>query len=153
MIRLIEVTEGNWLAFAALKVKDEQQGFLAPAIGILARGYVYRNCNARVFGITDDTQAVGMALVRDFTDEPVGYDLQQFMIDAGFQNRGYGTQALKLVLQYLKKEARYGHVEVCVNREDTPAIHVYEKVGFVDSEYVDEELPECRNLIYYLEEK
>lgn len=40
-------------------------------------------------------------------------------------------------------------MEVCVNRQDTAAIHVYEKVGFVDSGYVDEALPDCLNLIYY----
>lgn len=148
MIHLDEVTEENWLELASLKVSEEQKNFLAPAIGILARGYVYRNCNAHVFAISDENQMVGMALVRDFVDEPVGYDLQQFMIDSRFQNMGYGTEALKKILYVLKKEARYDHVEVCVNKKDCQAIHVYEKVGFVDSGFVDEDLPECINLIY-----
>ena len=40
MLRLTDVTEDNWLDVASLSVKDYQKGFLASAIGILARGYV-----------------------------------------------------------------------------------------------------------------
>lgn len=148
MIHLVEVTEENWLQIASLSVAEEQKSFLAPAIGILARGYVYRECNARVFGIANEEQIVGVVLVRDFLDEPVGYDLQQFMIDARFQGMGYGTVALQQILSRLREEARYNTVEVCVKKAAVAALRVYEKVGFVDSGYVDEELPDCVNLVY-----
>lgn len=150
MIKLIEIDENNWLNAARISVKEEQKNFLDNSIGILARGYVYRNCNAKVIGITEDEKVIGLALVRDFTEEPVGYDLQQFMIDKNYQNKGYGTQALKLILERLKEEGRYNRVEVCVNKADKQALKVYEKVGFVDSGYVDENLPECLNLVYNL---
>lgn len=150
MIHLVDVNEENWFEIINLRVNEEQQKYLDRPIGIIARGYIYRNCNARVFGITDDSTIVGVALVRDFTEEPLNYDLQQFMIDARFQNKGYGTEALRQILEFLKQEARFSGVEVCVNREDTAAIHVYEKVGFVDSGYIDEDLPNCLNLIYHL---
>lgn len=151
MIRLVEVNEDNWIDIARLSVAEEQKGYLDRPIGIIARGYVYRECNAHVFGIECEKQIVGVALVRDFTDEPLGYDLQQFMIDQRFQNKGYGTEALRLILDFLKKDGRFERVEVCVNKADAAALRVYEKVGFVDSGYVDEELPDCLNLIYYLE--
>lgn len=150
MIHLIDVNEENGFEIINLRVNEEQQKYLDRPIGIIARGYIYRNCNARVFGIADDSQIIGVALVRDFTEEPLNYDLQQFMIDGQFQNKGYGTEALRQILKFLKQEGHYKGVEVCVNREDTAAIHVYEKVGFVDSGYIDEELPNCLNLIYYL---
>ena len=150
MIHLIDVNEENWLDIINLRVNEEQQKFLDRPTGIIARGYIYRNCNARVFGIADDAQMIGVALVRDFTEEPLNYELQQFMIDGRFQNKGYGTEALRQSLKFLEQEGRYPGVEVCVNREDTAAIHVYEKVGFADSGYVDEDLPECLNLIYHL---
>lgn len=148
MIYLVEVTEENWLQIASLSVAEEQKTFLAPAIGILARGYVYRNCNARVFGIANEEQIVGVALVRDFLDEPVGYDLQQFMIDKRFQGKGYGTEALKQILELLRQEGKYNTVEVCVKKAAIEALRVYEKVGFRDSGYVDEELSDCVNLVY-----
>ena len=104
MLKLISVTEDNWLEVASLTVKDHQKGFVAPAIGILARGYVYRGCNAKVYAFEQDGVIVGTALVREFTDEPLGYDLQQFMIDRQYQNKGYGTEALRLVLDELRRE-------------------------------------------------
>ena len=147
MIHLSEVTEDNWLDVADLSVKDSQRAFLAPAIGILARGYVYRHCHARVIVIERDSTVVGVALVREFTDEPLGYDLQQFMIDRRYQGRGYGSTALGLILDELRREARHNHVEVCVKQEDAVAIHLYEKHGFVDSGYIDEAAPDSVNLI------
>ena len=81
MIRLVNVTEDNWLEIASLTVKEHQEGFVAPPVGILARGYVYRGCNARVYAFENEGTIIGTALVREFTDEPLGYDLQQFLID------------------------------------------------------------------------
>lgn len=189
MIRLTSITEDNWIDVASLTVTDEQKRFLAPPIGILARGYVYRDCNAKVFaialndmpgdagvsggaGISGDagiyegagisggvtisgdadisggaSKIIGVCLVREFTDEPLGYDLQQFMIDKEYQGKGYGTRALKLILEELKKEHHYDHVEVCVGKEDAPALRIYEKCGFVDSGFVDEDIPDSVNLI------
>ena len=147
MIKLTEITEENWMAVASLTVKEKQKGYLAPAIGIIARGYVYRNCNAKVMVIEQDNTVIGVALVREFTDEPLGYDLQQFMIDGRYQGKGYGSAALALILDALRAEGHYDHVEVCVKKEDAEAIHLYEKHGFVDSGYVDEEAPDSRNLI------
>ena len=149
MVKLIEVTEENWLDIARLSVTDEQQAFLDRPIGIIARGYVYRNCNARVIGIKNDAQIVGVALVRDLSEEPACYDLQQFMIDRRFQNKGYGCDALMLIIESLKREGRYNCVEVCVNKADASALRAYEKVGFVDTGYIDDDAPDCLNLMYY----
>ena len=71
------------------------------------------------------------------------------MIDRRFQNRGYGTKALNLILELLAAERKYECVEVCVNKEDAPALHVYEKAGFVDTGYIDDDVPDCLNLMYY----
>ena len=147
MIRLTEVTEDNWLEVASLSVKEHQKEYLAPPIGILARGYVYRGCSARIFVIENDGVIVGVALVREFIDEPLGYDLQQFMIDRRYQGKGYGSTALGLILEDLRKEGRYDHVEVCVKKTDAEAIRLYEKHGFADSGYVDEDAPDSLNLI------
>ena len=151
MIRLSEVTEKNWPEIASLSVKEYQKDYVAPAVGILARGYAYRACNGRVFVIENDGVIVGTALVREFTEEPSGYDLQQFMIDRRYQRRGYGLSALQLILDELRKENHYNHVELCVRKADTEAIRLYEKCGFRDSGYVDESVPDSLNMICYLD--
>ena len=147
MIRLTEVTEDNWLEAAGLSVKDSQKNYVASVTGILARGYVYRDCNARIYVIEKDGTIVGVSLVREFTDEPLGYDLQQFMIDQRYQGKGYGSEALGLILNELRKEGHYDHVEVCVKKDDSAAIRLYEKSGFVDSGYIDEDAPDSLNMI------
>ena len=88
MLRLVEVNEGNRQDIRKLSVDDSQKGFLDSALGILARGYVYRSCRARVVSIADDDMIVGVALVRDLDEEPACYDLQQFMIDHRHQGKG-----------------------------------------------------------------
>ena len=132
MLRLIDVTEDNWMDVASLSVKDNQKDFLAPAIGIIARGYVYRNCNARVLVIEADELIVGVALVREFTDEPVGYDLQQFMIDQRYQGKGYGKEALQLALDYIRTfpvgEAKYCWLSY--EPENETARNLYRSFGF-----------------------
>ncbi len=150
MMRLIGITEENWMDVASLSVKEEQKDYVAPAIGILARGYVYRDCNGKIYAFENDGMIVGTALVREFTDEPMGYDLQQFMVDKQYQRKGYGSRALQLILDELRKENHYDHVELCVKKADTEAIRLYEKHGFVDSGYIDENLPDSLNMICYL---
>ena len=151
-MRLISVTEDNWMDVASLQVKEEQKGYVAPAIGILARGYVYRDCNAKIYAFENDGVIVGTALVREFADEPLGYDLQQFMVDEHYQKKGYGSQALQLILNELRAENHYDHVELCVKKADAEAIRLYEKHGFADSGYIDEDLPDSLNMICYLSE-
>ena len=153
MIRLINITEDNWMEVASLSVKEEQKGYVAPAIGILARGYVYRDCNAKVYAFDHDGIIVGMALVREFTDEPLGYDLQQFMIDEKYQQKGYGSRALQLILDELRAENHYDYVELCVKKADAEAIRLYEKHGFTDSGYMDENLPDSLNMICFLSDQ
>ena len=149
MLKLIEVNEENWLEIRRLSVSEAQKVFLDSPVGILARGYAYRHDRARVIGIEDDDTVIGVALVRDLDDEPACYDLQQFMIDARFQGKGCGTAALRMILSELEKERKYDCVEVCVKKNDTAALRVYEKVGFVDTGYTDEEAPDCLNLMYH----
>ncbi len=107
MIKLVNVTEHNWLDIFSLSVHENQKKFLATPTGIVARGYIYRSCNARVYGISNDEHIIGVALVKDMDEEPSCYDLQQFMIDRHFQNKGYGTEALCLILSVLSKERKY----------------------------------------------
>ncbi len=52
------------------------------------------------------------------------------LIDRKYQNKGYGTQAIKMVLQEMK--GRFGCKEVFLSTDPANAVgkHVYEKVGF-----------------------
>ena len=148
MIHLEDITEANWLEAVRLEVGEAQRGFVAPAVGILARGYVYRSNRARVYAIMAEDVMVGLALVRDLDEPPACYDLQQFMIDRRHQGRGCGGEALRQLLAMLRAEGRYDAVEVCVHRENLAARRLYERAGFADTGYADPGAPECLNLVY-----
>ncbi len=147
MLKLTDVTEDNWIEAASLTVKDSQKGYAAPVIGILARGYVYRGCGAKVFLGENDGIIVGAALVREFTEEPLGYDLQQFVIGREWQGKGFGSEMLEQILRKLRVEKHYDHVEVCVKKANTAAIGLFTKHGFTDSGYIDPDVPDSVNMI------
>ena len=146
MIKLTEVNEQNWLEVRRLSVGEAQAGFLDTAVGILARGYVYRDARARVAAIADDDTMIGVALVKDLDEAPACYDLQQLLIDRRYQGKGYGTLALRLLLSDLAVERKYDCVEVCVKKSNAAALRVFEKAGFFDTGYTDGDAPDWVNL-------
>lgn len=148
MVKLVPITAENFLEAERLRVAEAQQGFLDRAVGILARGYAYRACNAKVFGVAVEERLVGLAMVRDLDEEPVCYELQQFMVDERYQCQGYGSAALGLLLAKLAQEGKYKNVEVCVNKNAVAALRVYEKLGFHDTGYIDPDVPNSLNLRY-----
>ncbi len=151
MIWLKPITEDNWKEASRLSVGKEQQAFLDTPTGILARGYVYRNNNARVLSIVNETAIVGLALIRNLDEEPACYDLQQFMIDQRYQKQGYGAQALKQIVSLLQSEGAYDCIEVCVHQNNAPALRLFQAAGFADTGYIDDAAPDCLNLMYYFQ--
>ena len=147
MIYLTEIDQHNWPMALALQLEPEQLHYVADPAGVLARGYAYRACRAQIWGVERDGAIVGLAMVREFDEEPLGYELQQFLVDRRHQGQGVGTAALALVLDRLRAEGRWPTVEVCVKKADAPALRVYEKAGFTDSGYVDPDVPDAANLI------
>ena len=147
MIRLTDIDETNFFAARALSLEEGQRRFLDSPLGILARGYVYRDQRARVLAVEDGETVVGLLLVKDMDEAPACYDLQQFMIDGRFQGRGYGRAALWLLLDELRAEGKYADVEVCVDKSNAAALALFIGAGFRDTGYVDPDLPDCLNLM------
>lgn len=147
-IYLIDIVESNWTRLINLKITEEQKDYVASPMGILARAYVYRNYNARVFGIKSEEDIIGMLMVRDIDEEPKCYELQQFFIDIRHQNQGYGYKSLKLIMDYLYVERRYENIEVCVKKKNIEAINLYKKIGFKDTGYIDPSIEDALNLVF-----
>lgn len=152
MLTLQPINEDNFLQAAALKAKPEQKTFVAPAPYILARAYAYRGQNAVCWGIYAAKTMVGLALVHDLTEEPACYHLCEFLIDGSQQGKGYGQQALELLLAACRREGKFPRVEVCVKKANAAAIHVYGKAGFRDTGYVDPDAPDSLCMACMLEE-
>ncbi len=67
--------------------------------------------------------------------EPKGnagtYNIGIMIGETDYHNKGYGTQAIKLLVDYAFKELNAHRVELSLSAENTHAFRCYEKCGFV----------------------
>ena len=113
---------------------------------------IIRNTPDRViaFDIFDDEELIGFVLVDRFEERK--YFLWEYAIDIKHQNQHKGTKALIAFVNYLI--TRYDATEITTTYiyGNDHAKHVYEKVGFVETDVVDE--PDCHevNMAYYVQD-
>lgn len=153
MVTLQQINETNFLEVCALQVKDEQKNFVASPVGILARAYAYRTSRARAYAVCEDDEIVGAVLWCDLEEAPACYHLMELLIDQRHQQKGYARAALRIVLAKLQKERRFPMVELCVKKENTAAIRLYESQGFQNTGYVDPDTPDSLCMAYPLRER
>ena len=69
------------------------------------------------------------AFDEDYEDPNDRYWLWRFMIDERYQRKGYGTAALKVILDYFRD---YGanNIRLSTKPANTTALNMYRKAGF-----------------------
>jgi diamine N-acetyltransferase len=125
----------NWREMVALKLREEQEIFVAPPVKSLAMCYVRAwgdEYDYLPFVIRDDNSVVGyVTLVCD----PLSADdywIDDIMIDASHQGKGYGRGALNLVLRLIAgKYPRCEKIRLTCFRGNFNAAALYLSVGFV----------------------
>ena len=78
-------------------------------------------------------------VIYDYDEET--YNIWHMMIDEKYQDNGYGTEAMKLCIDYIKSKP-FGMSDTIVltcNIDNLSAIHIYEKFGFKDTGERDED--------------
>ena len=148
MINLKVINEDNFLDAFQLKLADGQEKYVSNPIRSLAQAYVYRK-QCQPFGIYDGDEMVGYVMVIYDYDIPE-YDIWHMMIDASRQGRGYGSEALRLVLEYIKTKpfGDSNRVTLTCNKDNQVALKVYHKAGFVETGEGDEEEIELSLTLY-----
>lgn len=137
MLHFTCIDETNWRC--NLQVSDAQKPYVAAPAVLLARAYAYRNLNSRAFFIDDDETHLGMGLYYD-CPELDAYDLSQFFIDAHYQGRGFGRQAVQLVLEEMRRERQYKKVVLCYIEGNEAAKKLYESFGFTETDRDGDEI-------------
>ncbi|MBP5169760.1 MAG: GNAT family N-acetyltransferase [Oscillospiraceae bacterium] len=101
------------------------------------------------FDIYDVGELIGFVLVHRFEEKK--YFLWEFAIDQSHQNQHKGTKALTAFIEYMKTHFDAVEMTTTYIYGNEHAKHVYEKVGFVETDVVDE--PDCHevNMAYYLQ--
>lgn len=146
MINLRIITEENFIDAFNLKLGKNQERFVSHPIRSLAQAYVYRE-QCQPFGIYNDDIMVGYVMVIYDYDIPE-YDIWHMMIDEHDQGRGFGSEALDKVLDYIKTKPFGGsdRVTLTCNKENGNAMRLYAGKGFLYSELPLEEFPNIREM-------
>lgn len=89
------------------------------------------------FDILKDNNIIGFAMLRKY-DEGC-YFLWDYAIDYKYQNNQFGTKALLELIEYFKVNYSLREMSTTYIFGNTIAARVYEKVGFVTTDIVDED--------------
>ena len=131
MISLKPVTRENLDEILVLRVNEAQEPFVSTNAESLAQAYVYSK-TAWPFGVYEDETPVGFIMMGYYESKHY-YTLWKFMIDRRYQNRGYGRQALRLGLAFIKEKFDPDEIYTGVAPGNSVAKGLYESVGFADT--------------------
>ena len=95
----------------------------------------FENESIVAFDVYENDSLVAFILLRDCGE---GYFLWDFAVDVNFQNKGYGTRILNDLIELMKE--RYGALWITTTYKQGNEIarRVYEKVGFFQTDVVEE---------------
>ena len=139
MTELRPITEDNFLDAFHLRLAPGQEDFVSHPVRSLAQAYVYRE-QCQPFGIYADGKMVGYVMVIYDYDVPE-YDIWHMMIDEAEQGKGYGSEALDRVLQYIRTKP-FGdsdRVTLTCSKNNPAARKLYESRGFSATGNEDED--------------
>lgn len=127
---LEEITADNLRAVMRLKVKAEQENFVAPNSVSIAE-YCYTD-EAWMRAICADGEPVGFVLLSERRAEP-RYYLWRYMIDGRYQGRRFGARALQLVIDYVRTLPNATEMYVSYVPAPGGPRDFYAGLGFVDT--------------------
>ncbi len=88
-----------------------------------------------VFDVFENEQLIAFAMLRPYE---TGFFLWDYAIDYDFQNKGYGTKILKALIEKLKTEFNAECITTTYKFGNYSAKRLYEKVGFIQTDIVNE---------------
>lgn len=139
MVCLKSINSKNYRESCRLKITDKQREnhSVAPNVAILARAYAYRNEGSQAYAIYFEDYMIGLVLWRN---RATCYILDQFMISEEYQGKGFGKEAINLIIDKMKEEGKFNVVELGCSRDNVGAMTFYESCGFYYSgdDYEDE---------------
>lgn len=158
MLRLEKIHGQNVWDILKLKVAENQRHFVSSNDRSIIEAYtaIAGNGYAFPFGIYENDTPVGFLMIGFGTDDywddapPVAadnYNLWRLMIDGKYQNKGYGREAVRLALEFIRT-LPCGNAEYCwlsYEPENDVARHLYHSFGFVETGEKD-----CNELIAVL---
>lgn len=129
MITLESIDQKNFKSVIALELEESQKGFVQTNEYSIAQSYVYPEF--RPMAICLDGVPVGFLLWCIDTDED-RFWIYRLMIDKAHQHKGYGTAALRQLVELLKDDPERRCVYISAFPDNVHALADYRRFGFVE---------------------
>ena len=105
--------------------------FVEKPIYMLAESYVLRH-EWVAYGIFNYEEMVGIVRIRNKpVDGNKPYGFSELFIADNHKRKGYGSKAVKAILEKLKNENGFKTIKICVHEENNIALDFYIKIGFI----------------------
>lgn len=128
IVSLREVTKDNLGEILRLKVKPEQEKFVANNAISIAQAHFEPKAWFRA--VYADETAVGFVMLYD-DPETSDYFLWRFMIDSRYQGMHFGERAMKLLIEYVRSLPDATELMVSYVPEDGSPEPFYSRLGFI----------------------
>ena len=135
MVKLKTINNDNFEECLNLKVSDDQKNFVASNIYSLAEAWVNYE-TAFPFAIYAGDVMVGFVMMGYYAEKN-HYNIWRFMIDSRYQNKGYGKAALRLSVEYLRKEHNAKEIYLSFEPDNSVAEKLYSSFGFERTGEID----------------
>lgn len=119
--------------YTDIEILEKQQNFISSKEKI---NNALKEENILGFDIYFNQQKIGFILLNNFCKN--SFFLWNFIIDKKYQNMGYGTLALKKLFKFLKENYFAKLLTTTYNFNNYHAKHIYEKLGFEQTDIVNE---------------
>lgn len=135
---LRDVTKENWQECVRLTLAPEQEPFVSPNAYSLAESKFMSTFVPQAIYARDEASGaetmVGFVMYGYFPEGEAPFGLRHWifrlMVDREHQGRGYGTAALRLVLDRLAADPACPDVLIGYEPENAVAARLYTKLGF-----------------------
>ncbi len=125
-ITLRNIDEDNWRECIRLKVRKDQERFVATNENGLAIAYAHKEMEPK--GIYSDDIMVGFIMYAKDPDDGLYY-INRLMIDERYQRNGFGRKALEILIDQLKGRGAMT-IDIIHKPDNVAAIKLYRELGF-----------------------
>lgn len=136
VVSLREITGDTLYSIIKLKVKPEQEQFVATNSNSIAEAYFEPKAWFRA--IYAGETPVGFLMLLDDPDKPEYY-LWRFMIDSRYQRMGYGRQALNLLIEYVRTRPNATRLSLSYSPGEGSPEPFYAGLGFANTGEVEDD--------------
>ena len=146
-IRLVDINKSNWMDVIFMTTNPDGQAticeeFVASNALSIVQSVFEENWTVKA--VYADNILVGFTMY-GYNDKESFYEICRIMIDRKHQRKGYGKQALRLMIDELRQKSDCNGIYLSTDPNNRKAINLYEGFGFKNTgKEIDDET------LYYL---